>query len=71
MSSVEFTRCEGYAVYLVEQIDVIYYELLKPDETITEERYRLQTATGTGTLERYRYCMTTLGLILPNPLKPT
>ena len=39
-----------------EDAGVIYYELLKPNETITGERYRTQLM---------------LGLTLPNPLKPT
>ena len=37
--SYSYSCCEGYAVYL---IGVIYYELLKPNENITGERYRTQ-----------------------------
>ena len=65
-----------------DQVGVIYYELLKPNETITGERYwtklmRLSRAlhenghnTSRGT-KKWLYSLTTLGLTLPNPLKPT
>ena len=42
VGSAEYSRCEGYAVYLWDQVGVMYYELLKPNGTITGERYRTQ-----------------------------
>jgi len=35
------TRFEDHALYLVEK-DLVYYELLKSDDSITSDRYRLQ-----------------------------
>ena len=75
-------RPRGVRPKTFEDADVIYYELLKPNETITGERYRTQLMrlsrellekghnTSRGT-KKWFYSMTTLGLTLPNPLKPT
>ena len=65
-----------------DQVGVIYYELLKPNETITGERYRTQLMRLSRALreKRPQYGQRhekvilqhdTLGLTLPNPLKPT
>ena len=42
VGSTKYSRCEGYAVYLVGRGWYFYHELLKPNETITGERYRTQ-----------------------------
>ena len=66
----------------LEDADVIYYELLKPNDTITGKRYRTQLMRLSRALrekrshyeqrhEKWYHSMTTLGLTLPNPLKPT
>ena len=64
-----------------DQVGVIYYELLEPNETITGERYRTQLMrlsralcksghnTSRGT-KKWSYRMKTLGLTLLNLLKP-
>ena len=65
-----------------EDADVIYYELLKPNETITRERYRTQLIRLSRTLRdkqpRYEqrhkkvvFQHENACLMLPNPLKPT
>ena len=58
-----------------DQVGVIYYEQWKPNETITGERYRTQLIRLSRALRekrpQYEQSMTTLGLTLPNPLKPT
>ena len=40
----EYSRLQGHALYLYwwDQLGVMYYELLKPIETITGDRYRTQ-----------------------------
>ncbi len=38
----EYSRQENHALHLVDQIGVVYFELLQPGETITGDRYRLQ-----------------------------
>ena len=41
--TVEYSRLQGHALYLVEPArHSVYYELLKPTETITGDRYRTQ-----------------------------
>ena len=42
VGSVECSRCEGYAVYLVGPSRCTHYKLLEPNETFTRGRYRTQ-----------------------------
>ena len=42
-----------------EDADVIYYELLKPNETITEERYRTQLMRLSQALREKKYSSST------------
>ncbi|KAK9879501.1 hypothetical protein WA026_006568 [Henosepilachna vigintioctopunctata] len=38
----EYSRFQGHAQYLVGPLGVVYYELSKPTETITGDRYRTE-----------------------------
>jgi len=38
----EHSRFEDHALYLIELKGLVYYELLKPGDSITGDRYRLQ-----------------------------
>ena len=50
-----YSRCQGYKLCIWwDQFDVVYYELLKPSETITGNRYRTQLMRFSRALKEKR-----------------